>query len=67
VKQLKRLSLATSGMTDAGLDHLAGLTNLEELNVTGTKVTADGIARLQAALPKCKIVSSVKSEPRLAR
>jgi hypothetical protein len=41
---------------DAGLVHLAALTNLEELNLQRTQVTAEGAARLQKALPKCQIV-----------
>ena len=38
-----------------GLFHLKGLTELEELTLYGTKVTAAGIKQLQQALPNCKI------------
>jgi Leucine-rich repeat (LRR) protein len=55
LKQVKRLSLAGSGLGDAGIQHLEGLTNLEALDLRKTKVTAAGIERLQKALPKCKI------------
>ena len=53
--RLKRLALAGSFLTDAGIKHLAGLTNLESLDLRRTKATAAGIAEQQTALPKCKI------------
>ena len=37
---------------------LTALTNLRELDVTSTKLTASGIAKLQEALPKCKITTA---------
>jgi hypothetical protein len=52
-----RLSLARSGVSDEGLKHLHGLTNLLELDLRTTKVTAAGVADLQKALPQCKITS----------
>jgi hypothetical protein len=52
-----RPSLAGCTFSDAGLKHLAGLSNLTQLDLTGTQVTADGVAGLQKALPKCKIES----------
>ncbi len=42
-------------MTDAGLTRLAGLAGLQDLDLTETKVTDEGVARLQQALPKCWI------------
>jgi hypothetical protein len=42
-------------VTDAGLEHLAGLKNLAELHLKGTAVTDKGVAKLKAALPKCSI------------
>ncbi|MBI3465845.1 MAG: hypothetical protein HY000_22740 [Planctomycetes bacterium] len=56
LKQVKRLSLAGSGLSDAGIKHLAGLTNLESLDLRRTKASAAGIAELQHALPNCQIV-----------
>ena len=44
-------------MSDAGLEHLKGLTKLGEVNLTSTKVTASGVAQLQKALPNCKVTS----------
>jgi len=35
--------------------HLKGLTNLEQLHLLGTKVTAGGVKKLQQALPNCDI------------
>ena len=38
-------------IADAGLLHIAALSNLEMLHLAGTQVTADGIARLEKELP----------------
>ena len=43
--------LQNTKFTDAGLVHLKGLTNLQELNLRYTKFTDVGIAELQQALP----------------
>ena len=43
-------------VTDAGLVHLKGMTNLQTLDLSFTNVTAAGVKKLQAALPKCKII-----------
>jgi hypothetical protein len=61
--KLERLSLAGCTFSDAGLKHLAGLSNLTQLNLTGTQATADGIAALQQALPKCRILSGPIRSP----
>ena len=42
-------------ITDAGLVHLKGLTNLQELDLSRTRTTDAGVAELQKALPNCKI------------
>ena len=55
MKQLQRLSLAGSGLTNAGIKHLAGLTELQTLDLRRTKVTATGIDDLAKSLPGCKI------------
>jgi len=49
------LDLSNSRVSDAGLQHLTGLTNLERLDLRSSKVTAEGVKRLQNALPNCKI------------
>jgi hypothetical protein len=53
--QLQWLYLDDTGITDAGLKHLVGLTRLQELDLHGTHVTDEGIAKLQEALPNCQI------------
>jgi hypothetical protein len=55
LKQLERLSLADSGATDASLGSLRNLVGLRELDLTGTRVSAQGVAALRQALPKCDI------------
>jgi hypothetical protein len=42
-------------VTDAGLAHIEKLTGLTFLDLTGTKVTAAGVDKLQNALPNCRI------------
>jgi len=36
------------------------MSNLDELDLTGTKVTAQGVTALQMELPKCKITCEDK-------
>ena len=55
LKQLSDLSLKYTQVTDAGLEHLKGLKQLKTLYVWGIKVTDEGVAKLQQALPDCKI------------
>ena len=50
--------------SDAGLIHLNGLPNLQELRLSRTKVTGDGIAELQQGVPNCSI-SMLESPPHL--
>jgi len=53
--KLQTLDLADAQVTDAGLKHLHGLTQLKVLYFGGTKVTEAGIQELQEALPKANI------------
>jgi len=54
--RLHKLHIRTRGtITDAGLDSLTELTELQELLLTGTKVTKSGTEKLRKALPRCKI------------
>ena len=48
-------NLSYTGATDAGLKHLEKMKGLLRLNLRGNRVTADGVAALQKALPDCKI------------
>jgi hypothetical protein len=50
------------GLTDAGIKHLAGLAKLEWLDLRRTKASAAGVAALQKALPKCKIIGGQKTK-----
>ncbi len=59
IHSLEELSLHRSPITDRGLPELKRLKNLTRLVLTGTKVTAAGVADLQKALPNCKIESDV--------
>ena len=52
-------ALAFTQVTDAGLVHLKGLTNLEKLYLNGTQVTAAGATELKKALPKINIYSMI--------
>ena len=53
---LKQLFLDRTQVTDAALEHLNGLTNLQELEMRNTRVTAEGVQKLQRALPNCYIL-----------
>lgn len=48
-------SLSLGEITDAGLKCLHGFTSLKNLSLHGAKVTDEGVAELQKALPKLKI------------
>jgi hypothetical protein len=53
---LRTLDLSgNESVTDKALRHLMPLKSLRELNLVGTRVTAEGIAKLRAALAGCKI------------
>jgi len=50
------LRLNDTQVTDAGLEHLASLQRLGVLSLGHTRVTGEGVKKLQAALPHCQIV-----------
>ena len=52
---LDYLMVGGDGVTDAGLQHLARLTQLRELHLFHANVTDEGVTKLQQALPNCKI------------
>ncbi|HVX15349.1 MAG TPA: hypothetical protein VHC22_29435 [Pirellulales bacterium] len=53
--RLEAIYLRNTQVGDAGLDHLCGLTNLRALDLGDSRVTGEGSARLQKALPNCQI------------
>jgi hypothetical protein len=54
--KLQRLILPmTPQITDAGLVHLKDLTRLELLNVRGTAITVEAVAKFKKLLPECEI------------
>jgi hypothetical protein len=54
--QLVWLSLENTAVSDAGLETLAGMNHqLQGLDLRGTKVTDEGVRRLQGVFPGCKI------------
>jgi len=44
-----------TGVTNGVMDHLKGTAQLKSLNLFATKVTDQGVEKLQQALPKCQI------------
>jgi hypothetical protein len=56
LSDLKTLYLVNASITDAGLRHLEGVKELRDLGLSRCpNITDDGVARLQKALPECKI------------
>jgi hypothetical protein len=52
---LTQLQFGDTKISDAGLEHLAALAGLKSIKVSRSNVTAEGLARLQTAIPGCKI------------
>jgi serine/threonine protein kinase len=55
--QLSILYLGHCDISDRSVELLAGKTTLRQLHLSGTHVSRDGVERLRAALPHCKIES----------
>jgi hypothetical protein len=55
-KPIVGVFLTGTQVTNAGLKHLAGLKQLQTLDLGGTKVTDKGKADLKKALPKLEII-----------
>ncbi len=56
LNKLDSLNLSGLRITDAGLKHLEGLTRLKYLCFYNTRVTRDGVQKLEKALPNCTVV-----------
>ena len=54
---LKHLVIKHTSVSDAAIEHMGQMKSLQVLEVEGTKITPDGIARLRAALPNCDVRS----------
>jgi hypothetical protein len=52
--QLKELDLNDTQISDAGLEKLAALPNLESLRIARTAVTPEGLARTALSWPKLR-------------
>jgi hypothetical protein len=52
---LERLFLNGTKITDAGLPCLYGLAKLQAVYLGDTRVTVEGVKKLQEALPNCEI------------
>jgi hypothetical protein len=48
-------TVSSTAVSDKGLAYLTELRNLKSLTLTNTRVTAEGVRKLQQALPNCKI------------
>ena len=51
-----KVFLSKTEVTDAGLEHIKGLTKLEMLDLRKTRVTDEGVKRLEEGLPDCLIL-----------
>ena len=49
------MPLRSSQVTDVGLENFTGMARLELLDLSNTKVTNSGVAKLQQALPNYTI------------
>ncbi len=56
-ERLTNLSISSPKITDAGLEHLKGLTKLTSMTITTSGLTTEGIGSLRTALPNCRITS----------
>jgi hypothetical protein len=56
LEQLRRVYAYRTDVGDAQLVHFESLSNLERLDLSDTRVTPEGVKKLQQALPDCVIV-----------
>ena len=61
------LDIGRFGVTNAGLEHLKGLTILKYLRLQGTKVTSAGAERLQKAVPALRLTAKMRPIARRKR
>ena len=53
---------SNKSVSDADLEHLYGLKNLKGITLGDTGVTVEGLAKLKAALPECRVRSDFTDE-----
>jgi hypothetical protein len=53
--QLLELDLSQANISDAGIKHLSGLTNLKYLIFDRSAISGEGFYELQKSLPNCQI------------
>ena len=56
-ERLTSLQISSPKITDAGIEHLKGLTRLTTIRIFTSGMTAEGIASLGKALPNCRVTS----------
>ena len=56
LKNLARLELRQTQITDAALEIIGGMKKLEYLDIAKTGVSDEGVKQLAQSLPKCKIL-----------
>ena len=54
-RYLRELDLSNTAIDDSAVAELTKLSALKKINLQGTKITADGVAQLKAAVPECDI------------
>jgi hypothetical protein len=63
--KLRSLYMRSVPIDDVGLEQLAKLTDLKEMNITGSGITAAQLTKLKAALPQCTFQwNNSSSEPK---
>jgi hypothetical protein len=55
--KLVHLGMSRTDISDAGLPHLYRLRRLVELDLRGTRVTAEGVRQLKKVIPAVKALS----------
>ena len=56
LKRLTHLNVSQTAVTDAALRSIARLSDLEELNVRGTKISPQALVELRQARPKLHVI-----------
>ncbi|HTN76757.1 MAG TPA: protein kinase [Pirellulaceae bacterium] len=62
IYQLEKLNLDDTAIGDESIEHLCQFTKLRSLSVKNTRFTVNGIAKLQAALPACQMLTAPGDE-----